>query len=174
MARRQQRKVKRHGTYAVEFALVFPVLILFMFAIFEYGRFLMVRQLLDNAAREGARIAACKSAFTYDPNTQTYTAQTLTTADIQNTVMNYLASQPLNRTPGQPLAPSDIQVYRADPTTGKPMTDAKGSDWTKASFGESIAVAITCQYDPLLPGFGYLSNPDPVTFICLMRSEANQ
>ncbi len=173
MARYRSQRSTRWGTHAVEFSLVFPVLVLFMFAIIEYGRFLMVRQLLDNAAREGARQAAVQSGFAYNASSQTYVGQTLTTANVQNTVINYLAGQPLQNTHGQPLGPSDIQIYRADPTTGLPMTDAKGSLWTNASFGESIAVAVTCQYQPVLPGFDFLTNPDPVTFICLMRSEAN-
>ncbi len=173
MIRQQSQRRSRRGTHAVEFSLVFPVLILFMFAIFEYGRFLMVRQLLDNAAREGARQAATRAGFVYSAGTQSYVAQTLTTANVQSTVINYLAGQPIQNTSGQPLGPTDIQVYRADPTTGQPMTDAKGSLWTNASFGESIAVAVTCQYQPMLPGFGFLTNPEPVTFICLMRSEAN-
>jgi Flp pilus assembly protein TadG len=173
MALHRPYAAKRQATYAVEFSLVFPVLILFMFAIFEYGRFLMVRQLLDNAAREAARQAAVQAGFVYDPTTHTVVSQTLTTANIQTTVINFLAGQPLENTSGKPLGPSDIQVYRADPTTGLPMTDAKGSLWTNASFGESIAVAVTCQYQPMLPGWGFLVNPDPITFICLMRSEAN-
>jgi Flp pilus assembly protein TadG len=173
MTRQWQQRDKRSGTYAVEFSLVFPVLIIFMFAIFEYGRFLMVRQLIDNAAREGARLAATRSDFTYNSSTQTYVAQSLQTSDIQNTVVYFLANQPLENGSNQPLTASDIQVYRADPTTGLAMTDTKGSDWTKCSFGESIAVAINCRYQPMLPSFGYVTNPDPVTFICLMRSEAN-
>jgi Flp pilus assembly protein TadG len=173
MLLRQPHAAKRYGTHSVEFSVVFPVLILFMFAIFEYGRFLMVRQLLDNAAREGARLAAVSAGFTYNSSTDTYTAKTVATSDIQNLVITDLDGQPLQNTSSKPLGASDIQVYRADPTTGLPMTDSKGSAWTSASFGESIAVAITCQYRPLLPGFGFLTNPDPVTFICLMRSEAN-
>jgi Flp pilus assembly protein TadG len=170
-SRYQERK--RRGTYAVEFALVFPVLILFMFAVFEFGRFLMARQTLDNAAREGARLAACKSGFKYDPVSQTYIAQSLTTADVQNTVINYLAGQAFQNSSSQPLSAPDINVYRADPTTGLAMTDAKGSNWLNASFGETIAVQVTCQYQPILPGWGYLTSPDPVSFICMMRSEAN-
>jgi Flp pilus assembly protein TadG len=169
----RQRRRGRRGTYAVEFALVFPVLVLFMFAVFEYGRFLMARQVLDNAAREGARVAACNPGFKQDPNSGAFTVQTLTTADIQNTVINYLAGQDFQNASGQKLSASDVQVYRADPLTGQPMTDQKGSDWTKASFGDGIAVKITCQYRPMLPSFGYLTSPEPVSFICVMRSEAN-
>ncbi len=173
MIRERQGKARRRGTHAVEFSLVFPVLVLFMFAIFEYGRFLMVRQLLDNAAREGARQAAVQSGFAYNPTTQSYVAQPTTLSAIQNTVLYRLAGQPVLNSSGAPLQATDVNVYRADPTTGLPMADAKGPLWTNASFGESIAVAVTCQYQPMLPGLGFLTTPTPITFICLMRSEAN-
>ena len=48
-------KPRRHGTVTIEFSLMFFLLVLFMFAIFEYGRLLMIRHLVNNAAREGAR-----------------------------------------------------------------------------------------------------------------------
>jgi len=163
----------RCAAVTVEFAVCVPIVLTFMFAIYEYGRFLMIRQLLDNAAREGARMAAADPGFTFNSSTLASTPHTLTTLDIQNTVFNYLAGQPLNNGSGQPLSTSDISVYRADPVTGLPMTDSKGSDWTTAAFGESIAVKITVLYNSMLPGFPFLVNPDPVDFICIMRSEAN-
>lgn len=118
-------------------------------------------------------MAAANPGFSFNSSTLTSTPHMLTTLDIQNTVFNYLAGQPLNNGSGQPLSPSDISVYRADPVTGLPMTDSKGSVWTNASFGESIAVKITVLYNSMLPGFPFLVNPDPVDFICIMRSEAN-
>ena len=39
----------------VEFAVVAPLLFLFIFAMIEFGRMVMVEQILTNAAREGAR-----------------------------------------------------------------------------------------------------------------------
>jgi Flp pilus assembly protein TadG len=173
MIRRQTGTGGRTAALTVEFALCFPIVILFMFAIFEYGRFLMTRQLLDNAAREGARLAAADPGFNFDHTTLTATQHTLTTSDIQNTVFDYLAGQPLSNASGQPLTATDISVYRADPVTGLPMTDWKGSAWTTASFGESIAIKITVLYTPIIPRFPFLVNPDPVSFICIMRSEAN-
>lgn len=167
---RQSQKLRRGGAAALEFAVVLPVLVLFMFAILDYGRFLMVRQDLDNAAREGARLAAANPGFKKN-SAGNYVAQTLTTTDIQNNVFKYLINKPLVNSSNQPLAATDVEVYRADPATGNAMADSKGSAWTKASFGETIAVKITCKYKPMLVGF--LMSPSPVSFICMMRSEAN-
>jgi len=46
------------GNAAIEFALVFPLLLLIVFGISEFGRALRTVQALNSAAREGARLAA--------------------------------------------------------------------------------------------------------------------
>ncbi len=47
----------RMGAAVVEFAIVAPVLILFLLGIIECGRMMMVQQALTTAVREGARTA---------------------------------------------------------------------------------------------------------------------
>lgn len=47
----------RQGAAVVEFALIAPVLFLLAFGIIEFGRMVMVQQVLTNASREGARVA---------------------------------------------------------------------------------------------------------------------
>jgi Flp pilus assembly protein TadG len=51
-------KKDSRGSMAVEFALVFPVLLLLLFSVIELGSAWYNRQLLVNASREGARMAA--------------------------------------------------------------------------------------------------------------------
>ncbi len=48
----------RRGASLVELALVFPFLLTIIFGLVEFSRFLMVKQAITNAAREGAREAA--------------------------------------------------------------------------------------------------------------------
>lgn len=43
------------GAAAIEFAIVLPLLILLIFAMIEFGLYLFNRQVIANAAREGAR-----------------------------------------------------------------------------------------------------------------------
>jgi Flp pilus assembly protein TadG len=52
----------RSGVAAVEFALVVPIFLLLVFGIIEFGRALMVQQVLVNASREGARQAVLDGA----------------------------------------------------------------------------------------------------------------
>lgn len=48
----------------VEFAVVLPLLLTILFGIIEYGWVFMVRQTLQSAAREGARLAVLQTSVT--------------------------------------------------------------------------------------------------------------
>lgn len=63
------RKSRRHrrwpaGAAVVEFAIVAPVFFLFVIGIIEFGRMVMVQQVITNASREGARVAVLDGATT--------------------------------------------------------------------------------------------------------------
>ncbi len=64
IAPRHGRQTDRNGTAAVEFAVVAPVFFILVFGMIEYGRAVMVQQVITNAAREGARIAVIPGATT--------------------------------------------------------------------------------------------------------------
>src|SRR5262245_20504797 len=111
MTNRQAYRRTRRGMTLVESALVLSTALLFLFGIFEYCRYLFVRQVAENAVREGARYAV---VHTYDA----------TTAQVQDVVHDYLAGQ------GAQLQgyskTSSIKVHQTDPDTGAdlgPWTD---------------------------------------------------
>lgn len=56
------RRRSEHGTAAVEFALVFPVLLLMVLGTIDFGYFFFVREIVGNAAREGARAGSVVEA----------------------------------------------------------------------------------------------------------------
>ncbi|GIW80293.1 MAG: hypothetical protein KatS3mg105_2100 [Gemmatales bacterium] len=143
------KRARRDGTYTLEFAFVAIIFFMFLFAIFEYGRFLMVKQTLEHAAREGARYAV---VHTYDK----------TTSDIINHVTQFLPGM------GSQLNNLTIQVYLADPATGNNI-----GNWTDAAFGQSIAVQINGDYSPVLPQFLFMQSTIPVQARAMMISEAN-
>ena len=58
----KHRNQSRSGAAAVEFAIVAPIFLLLVFGIIEFGRVMMVQQVLVNASREGARRAVLESA----------------------------------------------------------------------------------------------------------------
>ena len=55
--RRCSARNRRRGAAVVEFAAVAPVLFVLVFGMIEFGRMVMVQQVITNAAREGARMA---------------------------------------------------------------------------------------------------------------------
>jgi Flp pilus assembly protein TadG len=153
MRRRSIRFAKRSGVQLVEAALVMSICLLFIIGILEYGRLMMTKQILDNAAREGARYAVVNT-------------NNATTADVQNVVDTCMAGQ------GAQLSgyskSSNISVFMADPTTGTNI-----GTWTNARFGQAIGVQITGTYQPVLPIFVFLPGNITLTGQCLMRSEGN-
>ena len=61
----------------MEFAVVAPVFLLLAMGMIEYGRMVMVQQVITNASREGARLAVLDGS---------------TGSDVEATVNNYLTS----------------------------------------------------------------------------------
>jgi Flp pilus assembly protein TadG len=68
----RKNRRKRRGAAAVEFAMAAPILFLFVFALFEFGRAFMVIDLLGDAARVGCREGAIlgKSSTTITTDVQ--------------------------------------------------------------------------------------------------------
>jgi Flp pilus assembly protein TadG len=138
-------RTARRGASAVEAAIVMNVFLLFLFAIMEFGHFVMTKQLMDNAARDGARLAAMGQG-------------TVTTAQVQALVTQELVNQaPTNMT---------IQVFQANTTTG-----ANIGTWTNAGLGQAIGVKITGQYKPMVALANLLPLPVNVTSEAVVYSE---
>jgi Flp pilus assembly protein TadG len=66
---RSRRSAARRGVSAVEFAIVAPVVFLFVAGIIEFGRAMMVESLLANAAQRGARVGVLNDAQNSDVST---------------------------------------------------------------------------------------------------------
>jgi Flp pilus assembly protein TadG len=133
-------RTRRSGAAAVEMALVAPVLILFLFGIFEYGRFVFCYTTATNAVRDGCRFAIVntQSAATH---LDVKTAVDNKMATMINVVNNYT-----------------VTVFYADPSTSglaatPPVLQqnplAPGiEDWKLTPFPDKIAVQMTGQYRP--------------------------
>ena len=67
-SRRQRSRfsIKRTGVAAVEFALVVPVMLTFVFGLIEISRIALVKESLVQASREGARTGARPSSSADD------------------------------------------------------------------------------------------------------------
>jgi Flp pilus assembly protein TadG len=88
----------RRGAAVVEFAIVAPIFFLLIFGMIEFGRVVMVQQLLTNASREGARLGVLNDA---------------TSSQVQTKVVDYLAGANIT------IATSNVNVvYAADSSSG--------------------------------------------------------
>lgn len=89
----------------VEFAIVAPIFFLLIFGMIEFGRVVMVQQLLTNASREGARLGVLNDA---------------TSSQVQSKVVSYLAGASITIT-----STNVGVVYAADtssPGSGESVT----------------------------------------------------
>jgi Flp pilus assembly protein TadG len=72
---------KRQGVAAVEFAVVAPLFFLLILGMIEFGRMVMVQQVITNGSREGARVAVLDGA---------------TTTEVTTAVQDYLTNSAVN------------------------------------------------------------------------------
>ena len=92
---------KRRGAAVVEFAVVAPVFIMLVFGMIEYGRMVMVQQLMVNASREGARVAVLDGATTSSVQSQVNTF--LTNAAISGQTVTVNPNPPSSAGYGAPV-----------------------------------------------------------------------
>jgi Flp pilus assembly protein TadG len=86
--RRPRRGAERRGSAVIEAAVILPILLTMMMGVWEVGRMIEISQILDNAAREGARLAAGGYV----------NGTAVTTAQVQTDVQNYLTAAGLPAT----------------------------------------------------------------------------
>jgi Flp pilus assembly protein TadG len=92
---------KRRGASVVEFAIVAPVFFLLIFGMIEYGRMVMVQQVLTNATREGARRAVLDGATTND--IRNVVQEYLTNSSIGNATVSVSPDPPSSAGSGEPV-----------------------------------------------------------------------
>ncbi len=109
----------RAGAAAVEFAIVAPLFFLFVFGIIEFGRMVMVQQVITNASREAARVAVLDGA---------------TESQVGTVVNDYLDGA------GIDTAVSDVSItaIRQDGTT---------TSLADSGFGDAINVTVGVPFD---------------------------
>ena len=130
------RSKHRIGAALVEFALVAPLMILFTMGLIDIGRMTMVKQLLVNASREGARQASLP--FATSESVQADTLQMLTNSGVTGSVS---------------ISPSSLSAATAGSTvTVTVSADANSVSWMGSSmfmFGKNITAATSMRRESL-------------------------
>jgi Flp pilus assembly protein TadG len=129
------RAQHRPAAAAVEFAFVAPVLLMILVGVWETGRLIQFQQVLGNAAREGARLAAQGQTIN---STGAPTQIDVDTGDpnVKTAILDYL------RQDGFDFAPETVTVTFAyvsgDTTLTEPYQGVKG---------QQFKVTVTVPYD---------------------------
>jgi TadE-like protein len=97
------------GAELIEFALVFPMLLLVMLGIIDFGFLFQRYEVVTNAAREGARVAILPG---------------YSNADVEARVNQYLASGGLTGTSSILVGPTEAVAVGAQCITLRPVTVA--------------------------------------------------
>ena len=147
---------RRRGVTLVETAMVISLMMLFLLGVFEYGRFIAVLQVVENATREGARMGI---AHTNDKVTSDVVARItdkLAGVDYQLTNLQINVGGQILR----PSKPGDV--------VGTALTD-----WTQASTTDGIAIVVTADYKPVVPTFLRMNSVIKLRAQSIMYSEGN-
>jgi hypothetical protein len=144
----------RRGATVVEAALVLTVCFMLLLGVLEYCRYLYALQVVDNAAREGARYAVANTATATTDDVTTFAESKL---GGQNTILN-----------NYHLALSAKAMYdHDDKHAGDPL------DWTQAGPYDAITVDIRGDFVPVVPQLLFFGNTLPVRATSTMFSEGN-
>jgi len=145
-----QRSNRRHGGATIaESALVLSMFLLFLFGIFEYGRFIFLTQVATNAARAGARYASINID---KPSNFVTTDVNASTPCIKNYVISQMGGV------NTMIQGFDVTAFPCDSTKlylDPPVVAAQTTytAWNSASFPDRIGVKIIGNYQPILPSF---------------------
>jgi Flp pilus assembly protein TadG len=131
----KQSKTRRAATTLVEFAFIAVIFLMMLFGIMEYCYILYTYNIVENAAREGARYAIVNTSnATVISDTQTYVQSLMAGLDTKMT--GYSCS-----------------VYQADSSGNN-----NNAGPTNAQFGQFVCVDVSLTYVPMTPGLLYLSS----------------
>jgi Flp pilus assembly protein TadG len=120
MPRTVKRSRQRRGNAVCEFAILAPFLVMLLLGTWEVGRLVQVRQILANAAREGARQAATGRN---------------TDSDVQTVVCQYLKD-------------AGLPDYTSQASSVVTVTDVtSGGDVSDASQGDQIRVTVSIPFN---------------------------
>jgi len=125
---------KEKGVIAVEIALILPFLILLLLGSLDFGLLVHQHQVIQNAAREGARFSAQNQIGQHG----------ITAADIQNRVVAYCAEQ-------------NVTIQAADVTVVQNRDYLVGTTLIRAS-----EITVNHSRSMMTPGMSALLG-DPVT-----------
>ena len=131
------RPAERRGVSAVEFAIIAPLFVLLILGVIEFGRAMMVKQIITNAAREGARRAIIETA---------------TESEVKQVVNDYLANASISGATVSVNPASLSTLGLGDPVTVQVSVSCNTISWTPAPWflrGKTLSESTTMRAERL-------------------------
>jgi Flp pilus assembly protein TadG len=151
-------RVRRRGVAAVEFAFIVPLLLLLLVGIWELGRIIHVQIIMNNAARDGARLAAQANIVNV---TGAYTQIQFDTGtpNVVDTIRAYLKANGITDLTGL-----EIELQFVEPAAvGGPMPTAVDADPYIGVKNQRFRVKVSIPYDNVRWTSLSLINPTTLT-----------
>lgn len=115
---------ERRGVAAVEFAFVLPFLLLLLIGIWELGRIIHVQIILNNAARDAARLAA-QANIVSTTGAYTQIKYDVGTPNVKETVNGYLQAAGITNLSGVVIQMEFMEGAGTGNTSANPYTGVK-------------------------------------------------
>ena len=119
---------RRRGVAAVEMAVVSPVLLLTAMGIVDVGQFISVGQIVNNASREGARLAI--------------RSDTASVSEVEAAILSYM-------TDALPNVPADTVDSALDVSVTDVYAMIYGGDLSLLESGYQVSVQVTFDYQDI-------------------------
>jgi Flp pilus assembly protein TadG len=132
-------RISRRGVAAVELAVVLPLLVGLIAGVWEVGRMIQVQQILNNAARDGARLAAQGQIINLTGSfTDVYAQSSSGTPSVQATVQQYLSASGITNQTGLVVT---FQFLNDDLSVNTTVTDPY-----QGAKNQKFSVTVTIPY----------------------------
>ncbi len=106
---RRRSSHRARGVAAVEFAVVLPLLVMILMGIIEYGYVFMVRQTVQQAAREGCRLAVLQTSVDPYANVTGRVDAVMTAANLSGYTISMT-----HATPGDPVESITVTIPHSE------------------------------------------------------------
>lgn len=160
MIRRANRR-RREGAALVEFAIVALIFFMILFGIMEFAYLIMVKNLMDNAVREGTRYACVNTNVGSALPDQIRDQVDLRLQGLKGRMVGYAKA-------------TSITIRAVDAVTGNQLTSG-GSNvpiWD-TQVGQFIEVRLEVSYSPIVPSLVRLPTTLTLVANAVVNSEAN-